>query len=107
MDMGSVAEPTGDGERPLHCRLLQLNKMEHYDRLMKNGKMLEDENKLVAFKLKKLQYNSQIDLRIRKMKSDLKKIIGFQFNLLCLNADIKSMRRNVEQEEAYVELQCC
>nr|XP_051188071.1 MADS-box transcription factor 2-like [Lolium perenne] len=25
--------------------------MEHYDRLMKNGKMLEDENKLLAFKL--------------------------------------------------------
>ncbi|XP_047090272.1 uncharacterized protein LOC124702194 isoform X2 [Lolium rigidum] len=83
MDMGSVAEPTGDGERPLHCRLLQLNKMEHYDRLMKNGKMLEDENKLVAFKLKKLQYNSQIDLRIRKMKSDLKKIIGFQTSRVC------------------------
>lgn len=26
--------------------------MEHYDWLMKNGKMLEDENKLLAFKLK-------------------------------------------------------
>ncbi|XP_051179146.1 uncharacterized protein [Lolium perenne] len=27
---------------------------------------------------KKLQYKSQIDLRIRKLKSDLKKITGFQ-----------------------------
>ncbi|XP_047092001.1 cell division control protein 2 homolog isoform X4 [Lolium rigidum] len=33
---------------------------------------------ITSIREKKLQYKSQIDLRIRKLKSDLKKITGFQ-----------------------------
>nr|XP_051179143.1 uncharacterized protein LOC127293540 isoform X4 [Lolium perenne] len=35
---------------------------------------------ITSIREKKLQYKSQIDLRIRKLKSDLKKITGFQNN---------------------------
>ncbi|XP_047091998.1 putative cyclin-dependent kinase F-2 isoform X3 [Lolium rigidum] len=39
---------------------------------------------ITSIREKKLQYKSQIDLRIRKLKSDLKKITGFQRCILQL-----------------------